>query len=69
MLDHVEFGGHEVWDRPDGDAVDDAGVSELGGVALDEASEVSHDGDGHAVEGDFGDVGPVVVFVGGAGGG
>ena len=54
---------------PTGDAVDDAGVSELGGVALDEAAEVSHDGDRYAVEGDFGDVGPVVVFVGSAGGG
>ena len=69
VLDHVEFGGHEVRDRPDGNAVDDAGVSELGGVTLDESSEVSHDGYGYAVEGDFGDVFPVVVLVGGPGGG
>ena len=40
-----------------------------GGVAFDEAAEVSHDGDGHAVVGDFGDVFAVVVFVGGPGGG
>ena len=41
----------------------------MGGVAGDEAAEVSHDGDGHAVEGDLGDVRPVVVSVGGAGSG
>ena len=35
---------------------------------FDEASEVSHDGDRYAVEGDFGDVFAVVVFVGGVGG-
>ena len=48
--------------------VDDAGGGELGGVAGAEAAEVSHDGDGYASEGDFGDVFPVVVCVGSPGG-